>query len=230
MGAYRSTMKKILVRGPALTRSGYGEHTRFILRALRQYEDHYDVYLIPVDWGKTGWIYEASEEREWIDSLITKTAHYTHQNDNPKFDVSLQVTIPNEWQNMAKINIGVTAGIEATKVAPVWIEKGNEVDRIITISEFSKYVYQNTYYDLKNGETGQVIKEGFGCNTPIDVIHYPVRNYEPKEVNLKLDTDFNFLVVAQWSPRKNLENTISWFVEEFVDQEVGLIIKGNVVV
>ena len=28
-------------------------------------------------------------------------------------------------------------------------------------------------------------------------------------------------------PRKNLENTIKWFVEEFVDQEVGLVLKTN---
>ena len=30
---------KVLVRGPALTRTGYGEHCRFVLRALRQVED-----------------------------------------------------------------------------------------------------------------------------------------------------------------------------------------------
>ena len=48
--------KKILVRGPALSMSGYGEQTRFALRALRAYEDLFDIYLIPVGWGKTGWI------------------------------------------------------------------------------------------------------------------------------------------------------------------------------
>ena len=39
--------------------------------------------------------------------------------------------------------------------------------------------------------------------------------------------DFNFLCVSQMGPRKNLENTIKWFVEEFIDQEVGLILKTN---
>ena len=29
---------KVLVRGPALTRTGYGEHCRFVLRSLRQVE------------------------------------------------------------------------------------------------------------------------------------------------------------------------------------------------
>jgi len=50
-------MKKILVRGPALTRSGYGEHTRFILRSLKTREDIYDIHLINTNWGKCGWIY-----------------------------------------------------------------------------------------------------------------------------------------------------------------------------
>ena len=39
--------------------------------------------------------------------------------------------------------------------------------------------------------------------------------------------DFNFLCVSQMGPRKNLENTIKWFVEEFIDQEVGLVLKSN---
>ena len=39
--------------------------------------------------------------------------------------------------------------------------------------------------------------------------------------------DFNFLCNAQWSPRKNIENTIKWWLEEFWDQEVGLVVKGN---
>ena len=50
-----------------------------------------------------------------------------------------------------------------------------------------------------------------------------------KEIDLNLTTDFNFLVNAQWAPRKNLESTIAWFIEEFIDQEVGLILKINIV-
>jgi hypothetical protein len=33
--------------------------------------------------------------------------------------------------------------------------------------------------------------------------------------------------VAQWSPRKNIENTVRWFIEEFYDQEVGLVLKTS---
>ena len=37
--------KKIIVKAPALSRSGYGEQTRFALRALRTVEDKLDIYL-----------------------------------------------------------------------------------------------------------------------------------------------------------------------------------------
>ena len=66
---------KVLVRGPALTRTGYGEHCRFVLRALR--EAGLDIYLIPVNWGQSNWIWENNEEREWMDQIIKKTAIYT---------------------------------------------------------------------------------------------------------------------------------------------------------
>ena len=221
-------MKKILIKGPALTRSGYGEHTRFILRALKSREDLFDIYLVPIVWGNTGWIYEDTEERRWLDSIIRKTAIAVQQS-NFQPDVSMQVTIPNEWENIAPINIGVTAGIETTRVAPAWIEKGNLVNKIITISEFSKNSYANTNYTITDNRTNQVVSEKFSCETPIEVVHYPVRQTDVKPIDLNLTTDFNFLVTAQWSPRKNLENTINWFIEEFLNEDVGLILKINVV-
>ena len=46
-------------------------------------------------------------------------------------------------------------------------------------------------------------------------------------LDIDLEYDFNFLVVSQWSPRKNLKNTIRWFMEEFKDDEVGLVLKIN---
>ena len=35
--------QKVIVIGPALTLSGYGEQTRFALRSLRSQEDQYDI-------------------------------------------------------------------------------------------------------------------------------------------------------------------------------------------
>ena len=224
-------MKKVLVRGPALSRSGYGEHTRLVLRSLRGNED-YDIFLICVGWGATGWIYEDNEERQWIDGLIEKTnkAMRTHKENGTNFvaDVSLQVTIPLEWEPLAKVNIGCTAGIETTKIHHSWIEKSQIMDRIQVVSNHAKYAFDNTVYRAVNEETGEEI-DNFKCNVPIDVINYPAEKIECKElVGFEPEADFNFLTMAQWSPRKNLESTIVWFVEEFFDNpNVGLIVKAN---
>tara|TARA_R110002074_G_scaffold361001_2_gene533978 strand:+ start:1926 stop:3182 length:1257 start_codon:yes stop_codon:yes gene_type:complete len=212
---------KVLVRGPALTRTGYGEHCRFVLRALREIEE-LDIYLIPVNWGQSNWIWEDNEERQWMDSIISKTA--THNQERGQYDVSIQVTIPNEWQRMAPVNIGVTAGIETTKVAPQWLAKCNEMDKVITISEHSKQIFLDTVYEGVDKNTGQ--KGYLKCNVDVDVVHYPVKRFEEIDLELNLSTKFNFLTVAQWGPRKNIQNTISWFVEEFIDNpDVGLVVK-----
>jgi len=214
-------IKKVLVRGPALTRSGYGEHTRFLLRSLRKHEDKFDIHLNTTNWGETGWLKDDNEERKWFDSLLKKTIE--HQQRDGKYDVSFQVTIPNEWERLAPINIGVTAGIETTIVAPVWLEKANIMDKIIVVSKHAKQGFIKSIYEVVNKETGQ--KNILKCNTPIDIVHYPVKEYEKINLDLNLETKFNFLVMAQWGPRKNLNDTIRWFVEEFIDQDVGLVLK-----
>ena len=226
VGNEETIMKqKVIVRAPVLTRSGYGEHGRFVLRALRTVEDQYDVYVHPVGWGKTGWLAEDDEERKWMDGLIQKTAIYQHQmQGRPQYDMSIQVTIPNEWTPLAPVNIGVTAGIETNRVAPVWLEKVNNMDKVITVSEHSRQVFLTSAYDGTDRNTGQPIK--LQCNKDIEVVHYPVKQFENVDLNLDLETDFNFLAVAQWGPRKNLENTIRWFVEEFIDNpDAGLVVK-----
>ena len=55
--------KKILVEGPVLSQSGYGEHARFVLRSLRTQEENFDIYAIPLNWGHTSWSFEENEER-----------------------------------------------------------------------------------------------------------------------------------------------------------------------
>ena len=48
-----SVKKKILLKGPLLTRSGYGEQARFALRSLQSREDLFDIYIQPLQWGQT---------------------------------------------------------------------------------------------------------------------------------------------------------------------------------
>ena len=217
-------MKKVFLKGPILTQSGYGHHARTVYRALRTRPDLFDIYIQPIPWGQTSWLWEDNEERREIDFLLTKTIEFL--NSDSQFDMSIQVTIPNEWEQIAPINIGVTAGIETDKIDPVWIEKSAIVDKIITISKHSLDSFVNTVYDATEEETGR--KFEYRCTTPVDYVSYPVLKVEPKEIDLKLDTKFNFLTVAQISPRKNVTQLLRCFIEEFGDnKDVGLIIKAN---
>jgi hypothetical protein len=217
--------KKIFVRAPVLSQSGYGEQSRFALRALMSRQDLYDIYVQPIPWGQTGWIWEDNEFRTWMDSKIRETQVLIQQKEF-KPDISLQITIPNEFEKIAPINIGFTAGMETSKVAPIWLQKGNDMDKILVVSSHSKKTYKGTTATALNQSTGQ--KVPYELLTPIEVTHESTERKEPEEIeNLKLEYDFNFLIVSQMGPRKNFNNAISWWVEEFIDQEVGLIVKTN---
>jgi len=218
--------KKIFVRGPVLSQSGYGEQSRFALRALRSREDLFDIYVQPVNWGQTGWIWQEDEFRTWMDSRIAQTQILLQQQQLQP-DISLQITIPNEFQKMCPINIGYTAGIETDRVSPSWLEKGNEMDKILVVSNHAKSTYENTKAQARNPQTGAI--SPYGLNTTVEVVwentpmaseSIEIPGFEPKH-------DFNFLSVSQMGPRKNLENTIRWFTEEFIDQDVGLILKTS---
>ena len=222
------TTKKVLLRAPVLTQSGYGEHGRMVLRALRSREDLFDIYVHATNWGKTSWQWEDTEERRWVDECLEKTMKHFHENgENLNFDMSVQVTIPNEWEDIAGTNVGITAGIETTKTSPVWLEKGNMVDRIVTVSNHSADIYKQTSYDGTSPETGEEIS--LSLETPVDVVHYPVKTFERmKDLELNLSTSFNFFSVQQWSPRKNVPQLVEAFIDKFRDNEdVGLVLKAN---
>jgi hypothetical protein len=182
MGVERSIMKRVIVIGPALSQTGYGEQCRFAIRSLMSKPELFDVFLKPTEWGQSSWLMPNDKDRGWLDNLAGKTNAFVHQGGS--FDISLQVTIPNEWQKITPVNIGYTAGIETTKIAPQWIEKAALMDKIITISNHSKETFSQTVYEAMNPTTKQPFK--VKCQTPIDVAHYPVRSYEPASCELNL--------------------------------------------
>jgi len=219
--------KKIFVRGPVLSQSGYGEQSRFALRALKSREDIFDIYIQPIAWGKTGWVWETSDFRDWMDEKIAQTQALI-QAKQFQPDMSLQVTIPNEFQKICPINIGYTAGIETDKVSPAWLQKGNEeVDKILVVSNHAKNTYEKTIAKAKNNQTGEIID--YKLNTPVEVVWENTPKAEAEVIKgFDLPYDFNFLMVSQISPRKNFGNALKWWVEEFIDQEVGLVLKSNI--
>jgi glycosyltransferase involved in cell wall biosynthesis len=217
-------MKKVYLKGPILTQSGYGHHARTVYKALRSRPDLFDVYIEPISWGQTSWLTEDDEERKEIDQHLKKTIEYI--NSNGAFDMSIQVTIPNEWDKIAPINIGVTAGIETTLISPQWIEKSRLMNKVITISNHSAEIFKNTSYRAKNNHTG--LEQEVRCSTPVEYVSYPVINTTIEKLDLDLETKFNFLTVGQLSPRKNMGHLVKCFIEKFKDNEdVGLVIKAT---
>ena len=221
-----SVKKKILVRAPILSQSGYGEQSRFALRALRSREDLFDIFIVPIAWGKTGWIWEETEFRAWMDERITLT-QVLIQRKELKVDMSLQITIPNEFERLAPINIGYTAGIETNKCSPQWLPKCNEMDKVLVVSKHGKTSLVDTVAQATNQQTGETVN--YSVDVPVEVVWENTVRAEPEPINeMQLKHDFNFLAVSQISPRKNFDNMVRWFVEQFYDEEVGFVIKTNI--
>lgn len=213
--------KKIIIRGPLLSRSGYGEHARMVVDALSQHPEKYDLYVENTDWGKMPWITDFSHKRKFYDMIIAKKEQY-----NGPFDLGVHISIPPEFTKMAPKNIGFTAGIESNLVSPLWLSKCSEIDLLVVTSQHACDGFRGTIHikDPNTGEPTPMRMEGH-----IGIINYPVKSIEAEDLSEKisLETDYNFLSVAQWGPRKNVENMIKWFVEEFHDDEVGLVLKTS---
>lgn len=213
--------KKIIISGPALSRSGYGDMTRFAIRALKRHEDKCDLYLAVTNWGATGNLVEENEDTKFIYQLIEKTQSEAQKNNNQLvMDISLQITIPNEWKKMAAYNIGYTAGIETNLVSPAWLQPSSLMDKIIVISEHAKRSFTSSIFGDDKGNHYKI-------STNIEVCHFPDRKLDYKVLDLELKHEFNFLLVAQWGPRKNVEQAIVEFINEFKNEEVGLLLKVN---
>ena len=115
-------MKKVLLTGPILTRSGYGEMARLAYRALKSKPEQYEIYLMSTNWGANGSFSLNCPEMHEIYECMKKTEALMKEKDKSKFDISVQVTIPNEWKNLATVNVGYTAGIETNVISPAWFE------------------------------------------------------------------------------------------------------------
>ena len=213
-------LKTLVVRGPALSRSGYGEMVRFALGALREREDEFDLYLLNTKWGESGWLHDDNEERAWMDELAKKFV-MRYQGDKSKFDISIQVILPNEWNpSLAKRNVGYTAGVETDAVPAQWISYVAAMDEIIVPSNHTKNSFEITIDAITRQRPGLDFPE-------IQVVPLFVSDCSGK-IDLDLEMDFNFLNVSQWGPRKNIDALITAFLEEFLNEKVGLVLKLGV--
>jgi glycosyltransferase involved in cell wall biosynthesis len=211
-------MKKVLLRGPALSRSGYGEHTRQIFDYLSGLPG-IDLKVQVLPWGITPW----HVNHDSCNGAIGRIIKASEVRPGDRFDVSVQVQLPNEWDaSLAIKNIGITAAVETDIANPTWTSVHCEkMDHVIVPSNHAL----------------NSLKQSADTRTQIDVVgesYFDELLHEPKELDLEITTEFNLLTVGiltgltPETDRKNLFYLIKWFVEEFKkDKSVGLIIKTS---
>ena len=211
-------MKSIIIRGPLLSQSGYGNHARQIFRWILNKHPNDEVRVQVLPWGNTSWYVDPSAEGGLIGEIMTRTGEI-----NKKYDVSFQIQLPNEWDpNIANFNVGVSAIVEADKCNPAWIDACNRMNTVIVPSNYCESTLRNT---------GEI-------RSPIIVIPESFTQeilQENVSLDLDLDTSFNFLVIGTmtgnnpFNDRKNIFFALKWLCEEFAsDPDVGIVIKTNV--
>tara|TARA_B100001057_G_scaffold500275_1_gene614459 strand:+ start:395 stop:1657 length:1263 start_codon:yes stop_codon:yes gene_type:complete len=216
----------ILLEAPILTQSGYGEHSKHVFRSLNTFTDH-TIFINPLNWGTTGWNTSPSNENSQIEQCVMNYSRASSI-EGFKFDAQIHVGLANEFEKKAPFSVLVTAGVETDRVSPQWlIQTHKGIDQMVVTSEHTKSSFENSSYEISNEGNGT--KTTLECNCPVKAVPYPIKDFDNVELDLKLETKFNFLSIALMGARKNQENLVRWFVEHFHDNpEVGLILKTGV--
>ena len=167
-------MKQLIVIScPIDTYSGYGARSRDIVKALLK-TNKYDIKILPQRWGSTSFGFlkaDNPEHKQILDCILPQPQLYKQP------DVWMQITVPNEFQTVGKFNIGVTAGIETTVCDPSWIEGLNRMNLNLVSSEHAKQVFENSKFEARNQQTGQVEKV-IGLTSQIEVL------FEGADINI----------------------------------------------
>mgnify|MGYP003119587930 CR=1 FL=1 len=233
----------MFIQAPVATRSGYGSHSRDIVRSLIKM-DKFDIKILSLPWGNCPM--NALNEQDPNDKMILDRL-FKENNLTIQPDIGVEVRIPNEYQCIGKYNIGITAGIETTLSSAEWIEGMNRPNLNIVPSNHSKRVFEETTYDkMQDMPNGQKQKVGqLKVEKPIEVLFegvdtdiYKKTNEIPITLNEQLesiDTDFNFLYVGHWlqgefgHDRKDTGKLIQVFLESFkdIDNQPSLILKTS---
>lgn len=208
--------KKLIFRGPVKSISGYGSHSRDLLRSLYDM-DMFDIRIENTPWGATPLIALNNDNpfHKWIKDHIS-----TNKSEIP--DIFIQVTIPNEFERRGKLNIGITAGIESTVAPKDWIEGCNRMDLIITPSVFSRDILLSTVYNETDNLSGKLLNQ-FRVTKPISVLFEGIdtekfnNNYTGADLNIH--NDFIFLFVGHWIERKDVDNLITTFCKTYSNTE-----------
>jgi len=209
--------RKVLVRGPLLSQSGYGNHSREIVKWLLQRDD-VELVTQVLHWGITPWNLDSNSDGGIAGEIMSRSI----TSMPPDIDLSYQIQLPNEWDHtIATKNVGVTAAVETDICNPAWITSCNRMDAIVVPSNFTRGTLERSG-NLTAKVT--VIPESY-----IDEIVT-----EDSVLDIDLPADFNFLLFGMLTgqnpknDRKNLFYTIKWLLEEFEDDpNVGIVLKTS---
>lgn len=216
--------KKVLLRAPLLTNSGYGVHSRQVFSWLYGRSD-VDLTVECLNWGMTSWMLDENEEH----GLIGKIMQCSKPATDETFDMSFQVQLPDEWDpNAAKYNVGITALVETDRCNPEWVKCCNQMDHIVVPSTFTKNVLKRSGIVMK---PVSVVPEWYNADIMSRSKCDRVLSDDRFDV---IEKPFNILIVGTLtsqdplSDRKNLVNTIKWALEEFKEEkDVGVILKTS---
>ena len=234
-------MKKLmLICAPVTSRTGYGEHARDLTHSFFEH-DKYDIKILDVPWGDCP--RNALDENNPSDKKILDCILPQPQMDRQP-DIYVDIRIPNEFQQVGKFNIGITAGVETTGVSQNWIESCNKMDLVIVPSEHSKSGFVNTVYDkINNMPDGSQQKIGeMKLEKPMEVLFEGAdedvyKSIDDASLDLVDDIkeDFAFLFLGQWTKggfgedRKDIAKLVKVFYESFANKknQPALILKTN---
>ena len=220
-------MKKILIRGPLLSNSGYGVHSRQVFKWLLQ-RKNVEIKCQILSWGNNPWHLNLDYDNGIIKEIVNKSISNS-QLAIENFNETYQIQLPNEWIKISEYDVGITAGVESNICNSSLIQHLNKMKKVVVPSNFSKNTFEETAkYFNKN------------IKTEIIVIPECFPDLFEKELNIKnnsyekIKTDFNFIVFGQMSSleeskdRKNTLKTIKCLVDTFKeDKNVGIIVKTN---
>jgi len=238
-------MKKLcVISAPPDTYSGYGARSRDFIKALCELKkDEWEVKILPQRWGQTPWSFLNNNKEEW--GWMRELFSNAQLDRQP--DVWIQITVPNEFQPIGKVNIGITAGIETTVCDPSWIEGCNRMNVTFVSSTHAKQVFESTKVEQRDGKTNQVVKR-IQLDKPVEILfegvdlnkYFFIEDIDLPETNLVSDLDsikeeFCYLYVGHWlqgeigEDRKNTGLLVKLFLETFKDKKKkpALILKTS---
>jgi hypothetical protein len=155
--------KLCVVSCPIASRSGYGSRSKDFVRALMESKPDWDIRILSQIWGQTPInALKAGDDDDLLSRIIT-------QNLDKKPNIWIQITVPNEFQPVGDYNIGVTAGVETTIMPPECLEGINRMDLTLVSSNFTKEVIQNSVFDKKDQNTGQLLGQ-LKLEKPVEVL------------------------------------------------------------